>query len=1038
MRALYLTVKAFGPFKNKQTIDFSQLGSETIFLVTGPTGAGKTTIFDAMCFALYGKASGTDRDQDTLKSHFAGEEETTFVEFTFLLRGKQYRIERMPKQRQKKERGEGFKEEPTRAYLYQLQNGEERLVASKIKEVNEMIEELLRLDYDQFRKMIMIPQGEFRKLISENSREREEILQKIFNTQFYSNLTEYLRGQQKSLKKDMEQFEWKIEQEIEKIQWPSQEEEEIPEDPKQVILQLDRTLEQQQYHIKSLKERMDELRKQLNQEQEKYYHAKSIDSLFKEKDGKTAERALIKEQQTEIDQSSHQLHLAVEAQKIVPIERQMNERNQEKERLAHSFKENTKVLNELNNHFQSLKEKYEREKANEQLRDQLKESVRQKKEAEVKLEALLNLKQSVQEIERKQTGARETFTRISNKKKQLTAERETCSELASKERGTTSVLYELKQMNEQLKRSRTNLQRLEKEWNTLQNLRKKYKELYNKTEKAKERSVTLKKHYEAEVDKLKEHRAYHLAVDLSSGQKCPVCGSADHPSLAVQPKDVLSTREMEALKADYDHYEKEYFNLHESMASAKAEGSSHKQLVDTLHEEVRELTGDELSSSAINQAIRKVQDDLKVNIEELQKKEAELKNIRKAADQITQIDDQLNEIVQEVEHLNEQQRKWSEEKVACQTEIHNLEANYNFDTLELKEMKAFVRESEQKLQEAVHSWEVIQEEYRKKSEEMQKLTAKKAELERYLQNAEETCRKKEKEFNQTLDQLRFESFTAYKEALLPEEDINNLTKKIEEFNQRKAVINNRLEELAEKLQEERRPNLEELRLKFEERRELVESKQKELHDYRLVYEQNQNILLSMSSLMEEQKEFAERYYDLAEISNLARGDNSLKLSLERYVLASYLDEILIQANIRLDQMTDHRYQLLRSDALARRGAQSGLELEVIDHHTGQQRSVRTLSGGEGFKASLSLALGMADVVQSHSGGVQLETLFIDEGFGTLDEQSLEQAIGCLRTLQDGNRMLGIISHVQQLKEEIPAKLQIQSSPEGSTIKMAFQ
>nr|WP_245345319.1 SbcC/MukB-like Walker B domain-containing protein [Halobacillus andaensis] len=137
-------------------------------------------------------------------------------------------------------------------------------------------------------------------------------------------------------------------------------------------------------------------------------------------------------------------------------------------------------------------------------------------------------------------------------------------------------------------------------------------------------------------------------------------------------------------------------------------------------------------------------------------------------------------------------------------------------------------------------------------------------------------------------------------------------------------------------------------------------------------------------------------------------------------------------------MTDHRYQLLRSDALAKRGAQSGLELEVIDHHTGQKRSVKTLSGGEGFKASLSLALGMADVVQSHAGGVQLETLFIDEGFGTLDEQSLEQAIGCLRTLQDGNRMLGIISHVPQLKEEIPAKLHIHSGPEGSTVQMAFQ
>lgn len=191
-------------------------------------------------------------------------------------------------------------------------------------------------------------------------------------------------------------------------------------------------------------------------------------------------------------------------------------------------------------------------------------------------------------------------------------------------------------------------------------------------------------------------------------------------------------------------------------------------------------------------------------------------------------------------------------------------------------------------------------------------------------------------------------------------------------------------------------------------------------------------------LMDDQGELASKYYDIAELAQLAKGDNHLRLSLERYVLASYLDEILVQANVRLDQMTDHRYQLIRSDAVAKRGAQSGLDLEIIDHHTGKQRSVRTLSGGEGFKTSLSLALGMADVVQAHAGGVQLDTLFIDEGFGTLDEISLEQAISCLRSLQDGNRLLGIISHVPQLKEEIPAKLQIRAGVRGSTLEFTFQ
>jgi len=205
--------------------------------------------------------------------------------------------------------------------------------------------------------------------------------------------------------------------------------------------------------------------------------------------------------------------------------------------------------------------------------------------------------------------------------------------------------------------------------------------------------------------------------------------------------------------------------------------------------------------------------------------------------------------------------------------------------------------------------------------------------------------------------------------------------------------------------------------------------QKEEHD-RLV-------LKRVGELLAEQQDLEVEYYTIGALADLAHGNNQLKLSFERYVLSSFLDEILIQANLRLERMTNHRYQLIRSGQIAKRGAQSGLDLEVLDHHTGKQRSVKTLSGGEGFKASLSLALGLADVVQAHAGGVQLDTLFIDEGFGTLDEVSLQQAIDCLKDLQDSNRLLGIISHVPQLKNEIHAKLQIIPSPNGSRMEFSF-
>jgi len=217
LRVLTLEINAFGSYKNHQVIDFTELEEESIFLITGPTGAGKTTIFDAICYGLYGKASGSERDQEAFRSHFSSEDDYTSVKLTFSIKGREYRIERSPKQWKKKTRGDGFTEEPANAAFYtQTPEQDWKLEATKINEVNEAIEQLIGLDYEQFKKMIMIPQGEFRKLISENSREREEVLQKIFHTSFYRKITERLKEQSTELRSEIQQFENDIKQQFDK------------------------------------------------------------------------------------------------------------------------------------------------------------------------------------------------------------------------------------------------------------------------------------------------------------------------------------------------------------------------------------------------------------------------------------------------------------------------------------------------------------------------------------------------------------------------------------------------------------------------------------------------------------------------------------------------------------------------------------------------------------------------------------------------------------------------------------------------------
>ncbi|MCP3030756.1 AAA family ATPase [Halobacillus sp. A1] len=1037
MKAIHLTMNAFGPYKYKQVVDFTQLGEESIFLVTGPTGAGKTTIFDAMCFALYGRASGTDRDQDTLKSHFAKDDETTYVNFVFMLRGKQYRIERMPKQWKKKERGEGLKEEPTRAQLYLIQDEEERLLASKIKEVNETIEDLLRLDYEQFRKMIMIPQGEFRKLISENSKEREDILQKIFHTHFYSQLTDHFKSLTKNLEEQMKQFEWKLEQETEKIQWDR--EEEVTENtPHKIVERLERTLTHQRSQKTTEEEQLKVLNKATEKAQENFHHSKNIEDLFVEQAKLREEKQLLNEEQKTMDQIDISIELAKRAAEVHPFKKQVDERQQEKQRLEKQLEAQKIQVEQSGKKFDSAKQLYEKEKSNQEHRERLKEDMKRKQEMLDRLGQVLTLDQSVRELENKQAGLKREQNEINHHKTSSLEEKERLNKYASMEREVTTTLYEAKEKNTEIFRQLDHINKLRNEWKKLQTLRTKYQNLRNETRTVHTQKTDAKKHYDHAIEELKQHRAYHLALDLSGDQPCPVCGSSEHPSLAEQPEGVKSNKEIDELKSQYEMAAHKYEQKYETMTTAKAEGESQKQIVETLCKEISHLKVEELTDELIEKYHRKSLDasnDQKRRTEEAEK---QLKQAQEAADLLKKVEEKLQRWREQEEALIKRSHQLEQEKVQVETELHHLKNTYAFETFDSKRMEERASEAAKRYERVVNEWEKIQEDYQTFLEQYQTSITKKEETKRYFMDSKQVLQEKEEQFHLKLEQFQFQSVEHYTSALKPADEIQRMEDRIQSFEKRKAIADERLQELNTKLADQSRPDLDQVLEVWEMKKAEVEKQQQVVHHLQVVCSQNETVADTMKNLLAEQEDFSRQYYDLAELSNLARGDNPLKLSLERYVLASYLDEILIQANIRLDQMSDHRYQLTRSDAVAKRGAQSGLDLEVIDHHTGQKRSVRTLSGGEGFKASLSLALGMSDVVQSHAGGVQLETLFIDEGFGTLDEISLEQAIGCLRSLQDGNRMLGIISHVPQLKEEIPAKLQIHSGPEGSTVEFTFQ
>ncbi|UOR12523.1 AAA family ATPase [Halobacillus amylolyticus] len=1039
MKALTLTMNAFGPYKKKQVIDFTELGEESIFLITGPTGAGKTTIFDAMCFALYGRASGTDRDQDTLRSHFSEPNETTYVNFHFRLRGKEYRVVRMPKQVRKKERGEGFKDEPTRAELFMiLPNGNEQLLASKIKEVNDHIEQLLSLDYEQFRKMIMIPQGEFRKLISENSKEREEILQRIFRTHFFAQLTDYFKESSRSLEKEIERFQWKIDQAVNRIDWgEEQAADSKSEDPDHILERLHTRLSTQQKEKGEQSTQVQALVKQTDQAQEQYHEAKAIEELFKEQEVLQKENRELSSQKQSFQALEQKVKAAKQALEVLPYERQVEDRQSEYRKLTEDQQEKEKIKDQLQQSFKETAASYQHEVENESQREQLKEQWKRKQEMREKLDELISLENEVDKYDKLVAQEKSKLDEIKGKKEKLEKQKQELTKKSASERETTADKYRHKERVDDLKRRKKDVITLKDEWNKLHNLRSRYQTLAKTFTEIKEKRKFAKDNYDTAVDELKQHHAYHLAVVLNDEEACPVCGAHEHPSLATKPPGVQSAEAIDQLKTAYESMDQTFQEKQEQLLTLKAEGESQKQLVETLFTSF-EPQMEEQSTQAIDKAYAYVTEQLQDKEQKLAELDKRLVSIQEAAEQLASLEEQVNHVVKEEEEHNKQYNFLLQKRVGFSSQFDQMKQTYTFDTVDRNQMDRLVSKSENQYKKALEEWEAIHRNYQKIEQMLQESITEEKQVEQFVQKAQSLLTDKQQQFNQTLDQFHFQSVDDYKNALLPKEEVDSLDQKLNHYHQRLAIVEQRMKEVTNRLSDQERPQLDELYQTWQYKKQQVQANQQILNELEITYKQNKDLHGNMQVLLEGQRDRAKQYYDLAELANLAKGNNHLRLSLERYVLASYLDEILIQANLRLDQMSDHRYQLIRSDEIAKKGAQSGLDLEVIDHHTGQRRSVKTLSGGEGFKASLSLALGMADVVQSHAGGVQLDTLFIDEGFGTLDELSLEQAINCLRGLQDGNRILGIISHVPQLKEEIPAKLHIHTGVEGSTVQFNFQ
>lgn len=1043
MRPLKLTIKAFGPYAETEVIDFTELGNRTMFVISGKTGAGKTTIFDAISYAIYGKASGEDRNGPELRSQFAKDDLLTEVSLDFSLRGKVYSITRSPQQLKPKEKGDGYTSIGAKAELYMWDaEGEKKLLASKINDVEEKIKEIMLIDANQFRQILMIPQGEFRKLLTSDSKDKELILQRLFHTQLYKMVEDKLKEEANELKKSVEEQVQARNEAIRRIQAVTNDE--LREyvaagsDNDTIIMPLlTAEIAGMGELLGQLSEELKEKVKQQDSLKGMLFEAEETLKQLQKKEELKEKKALLESQ---VDWFLEKERQVQRAQKAAILAKQ--------EELCHRLKSE---LDRLNANLATLKAEVGNLtslKAQSEMSLQIEiEREADRQTAQEEVNRLVNMKEDVYSFASlmKEVAKVETSLQTA-RNNQVTTDRNL--EL------TEQQLKLLQQQKEEIEKGQLafveNKQLIEKLQSELERLDK-FENLLGRHHKAKQELQIITGRYEntaarfqdakALVEELEQKwlhgQASLLAAQLHEGEACPVCGSEHHPVKAVlHDGSVPSEEDMKAAKAQAAKWEKE-----KSLDEAKLYQcqSAENTQRETVEEVLKEIRGYRAEFSEPDLPLLKSELLAEKNsLQETQRKLAEKMN-------------KLDLVKRELGNQELEKQKLQKAIQLLGNEVSELTVQYTEKKTILTRMMNTIPENlrsesayEKALAISKNCYDALIKQLEEAQRHLQSVNAKLAAESARLQDAEKHFDSKQQElttereiFKNNLVEQGFENYNVYHASKLSEAVIRGLEAEIRGFREELRSVSDRLNELTEKLMNVKTPDVDGLKNELAIIDSEIAALNRNYTDLFVKKRDNEEIFNRVEKLNENMKVLEERYKLIGHLYEITKGQNSFRITFERYVLAAFLDDILQEANHRLKKMTSGRFQLLRKTDRAKGNAQSGLELLVFDQYTGQERHVKTLSGGESFKASLSLALGLADVVQNYAGGVSLETMFIDEGFGTLDPESLEQAIEALMDIQSSGRLVGIISHVPELKERIDARLEVIAGQAGSRTEFVF-
>lgn len=1045
MKPLKLTLSAFANYADKQEIDFTKLNGRNIFLVTGKTGAGKTTIFDAVSYALYGSPSGDFRDVASLRSDYADGSVKTYVELEFELRGKIYKIIRNPEQMLNKKKGDGLKKELAAVELY-LPDGEKPL--TRIKDVDERIKEILGVDKDQFRQIVMLPQGEFLKLLKASSGDREKIFRRIFGTESFNKIQDKLTSKAKLLASELKGT--KTERDVYVTQIKAEENsllssliENEDVDINRVLDSLEVFIDSDKKEVTKMKEEQESLKKnikELDEKKRRFELDKKSILEFEENDIKLKEYLAKMNQVKEFEKK---LESGRKAQRVKVVEDKLNNSKKDMFQREEDLKNYTLKEVGLKDSLVKAKELLEQEKLNktkiESLNIKIEELKKQEQivsEYDIKLKAVQNLERELQILDKEINRVKTLLTKSEKDKEELEAYIEKFRDAKAK---MEKLIYEGKE-------ARANADKLKNLFNHYENVRYKKMDHDKKAEEFKliDKSYKdAKRIYEEADDLFRSGQAGILAQMLTDGESCPVCGSTEHPNKAKMQDNVPTEDELEKLKVKFDAQSKkrdegftelkllnnEIEKFYENTIYPSA-----KEILDILSEDFFELNETKQRILVQDNGI-KISSLVEQKRNEYKEIEAEVKLLEVKQKELELVKQSIKELTVSNERVLENKLKLSSEISAAKESLSNIEKQVPEN---LRDKNIIVKEKNSNielLEKLKKSLDDAEKNYFDLNEKYSASSKAKQISEEELSKVKELVDNLDKEFINSLNLEGFISVDNYRTAL----SVDNL-----------ELIENRIKSYYENLKayevllEKSKERLEEVEVKDKEKldSEISILKDKildlELNDKNFADEinkllnratHNKDCRDKIKEVTAKIKDKEDIYKDVAHLSSVANGDkgNDKKVSFESYILTSYFDEIILMANQRLDKMTNGRFHLKRKESEGKGNGRKGLELEVFDNNTGSIRGINSLSGGESFKAALSLALGLADVIQSYAGGISIDTMFVDEGFGTLDPESLDNAIECLLNLQKGGRLVGIISHVTELKERVDARLEVTAS-----------